>query len=141
MFRVEFYVVSFVFLMIRRPPRSTRTDTLFPYTTLFRSKDAFWGRDVLLAAKEKGVERLLRGLVAVGRGIPRPGMSVSLTSHVLLCEITSGTFSPTLKKGIGLALIPKFVEDGAEVGVDIRGRREIFTVVKPPFVDTSVRES
>ncbi|HEY9562204.1 MAG TPA: glycine cleavage system aminomethyltransferase GcvT [Nocardioides sp.] len=104
-------------------------------------KDAFWGRDVLLAAKEKGVERLLRGLVAVGRGIPRPGMSVSLTSHVLLCEITSGTFSPTLKKGIGLALIPKFVEDGAEVGVDIRGRREIFTVVKPPFVDTSVRES
>src|SRR3546814_4500779 len=28
------------FLMIRRPPRSTRTDTLFPYTTLFRSKDA-----------------------------------------------------------------------------------------------------
>src|SRR3546814_13897158 len=32
-----FYVFSFFFLMIRRPPRSTRTDTLFPYTTLFRS--------------------------------------------------------------------------------------------------------
>src|SRR3546814_19098332 len=31
------YVVLFFFLMIRRPPRSTRTDTLFPYTTLFRS--------------------------------------------------------------------------------------------------------
>src|SRR3546814_12635262 len=31
------YVVVFFFLMIRRPPRSTRTDTLFPYTTLFRS--------------------------------------------------------------------------------------------------------
>src|SRR3546814_15872822 len=31
------YFVSFFFLMIRRPPRSTRTDTLFPYTTLFRS--------------------------------------------------------------------------------------------------------
>src|SRR3546814_1017086 len=30
-------IVSFFFLMIRRPPRSTRTDTLFPYTTLFRS--------------------------------------------------------------------------------------------------------
>src|SRR3546814_12845008 len=30
---------SFFFLMIRRPPRSTRTDTLFPYTTLFRSVD------------------------------------------------------------------------------------------------------
>src|SRR3546814_19123802 len=31
------FIVSFFFLMIRRPPRSTRTDTLFPYTTLFRS--------------------------------------------------------------------------------------------------------
>src|SRR3546814_19647355 len=31
------YVCVFFFLMIRRPPRSTRTDTLFPYTTLFRS--------------------------------------------------------------------------------------------------------
>src|SRR3546814_9076045 len=31
------YVLGFFFLMIRRPPRSTRTDTLFPYTTLFRS--------------------------------------------------------------------------------------------------------
>src|SRR3546814_8901279 len=31
------FLVSFFFLMIRRPPRSTRTDTLFPYTTLFRS--------------------------------------------------------------------------------------------------------
>src|SRR3546814_18564310 len=33
------YFVVFFFLMIRRPPRSTRTDTLFPYTTLFRSHD------------------------------------------------------------------------------------------------------
>src|SRR3546814_15887932 len=32
--------VLFFFLMIRRPPRSTRTDTLFPYTTLFRSSAA-----------------------------------------------------------------------------------------------------
>src|SRR3546814_20421140 len=34
-------IVVFFFLMVRRPPRSTRTDTLFPYTTLFRSGDAF----------------------------------------------------------------------------------------------------
>ena len=104
-------------------------------------KDAFWGRDVLLAEREKGADRLLRGLVATGRGIPRPGMSVTLVADVPLCDVTSGTFSPTLRKGIGLALIPTMVEDGAEVGVDVRGRREIFTVVKPPFLDPSVRES
>src|SRR3546814_20775417 len=38
---VSLYRVFFFFLMIRRPPRSTRTDTLFPYTTLFRSGDSF----------------------------------------------------------------------------------------------------
>jgi aminomethyltransferase len=40
-----------------------------------------------------------------------------------------------------MALLPVMVADDAEVGVDVRGRREIFRVVKPPFVDTSVRES
>src|SRR3546814_18754388 len=35
--RVHLIFILFFFLMIRRPPRSTRTDTLFPYTTLFRS--------------------------------------------------------------------------------------------------------
>jgi aminomethyltransferase len=104
-------------------------------------KEAFWGREVLLKEKEEGPKRLLRGLVANGRGIPRPGMGVTLVADVPLCDITSGTFSPTLKKGIGLALVPTMVEDGAELGVDVRGRREIFTVVRPPFVDTSVKES
>ncbi|MBB6629615.1 glycine cleavage system aminomethyltransferase GcvT [Nocardioides sp. KIGAM211] len=104
-------------------------------------KEAFWGREALLAEKEAGPQRVLRGLVATGRGIPRPGMSVSLTPDVLLCEITSGTFSPTLRKGIGLALVPSFVNAEAEVGVDVRGRREIFQLTPPPFVQPSVREA
>jgi aminomethyltransferase len=104
-------------------------------------KDAFWGKDALVAEKEAGPKRKLRGLVALERGIPRPGMLVSLTPDVPLCEITSGTYSPTLKKGIGMALVPTFVDPDAELGVQIRTRREIFASTKPPFVDTSVRES
>ncbi|HET7531236.1 MAG TPA: glycine cleavage system aminomethyltransferase GcvT [Mycobacteriales bacterium] len=104
-------------------------------------KDRFWGRDALLAEKEAGPARLLRGLVASGRGIPRPGMRVLLVSDVPLGEVTSGTFSPTLKKGIGLALIAAQVTDGAEVSVDVRGRREVFVVTKPPFVTPGVREA
>src|SRR3546814_3920308 len=42
--------ILFFFLMIRRPPRSTRTDTLFPYTTLFRSITAF---DILAGSSKK----------------------------------------------------------------------------------------
>jgi aminomethyltransferase len=103
-------------------------------------KDEFWGREALVKEKEAGPQRRLRGLVALERGIPRPGMIVSLVPDVPLCEITSGTFSPTLKKGIGLALVPSFVDPEAELGVQIRTRREIFASTKPPFVDTSVRE-
>jgi aminomethyltransferase len=104
-------------------------------------KPAFWGRDAVVAEKQKGARRKLVGLVATGRAIPRPHMSVSLVPDVLLGEVTSGTFSPSLKQGIGLALVASVVADDAEVAVDVRGRREVFKIVKPPFVDTSVRES
>ena len=59
-------------------------------------------------------------------------MLVSLAPDVPLCEITSGTFSPTLKKGIGMALVPTFVDPEAELGVQIRTRREIFGSTKLP---------
>ena len=104
-------------------------------------KERFWGRDAVLRVKEEGPRRRLRGLVATGRGIPRPGMGVTLTQDVPLGDITSGTFSPTLRKGIGMAYIPVSIAEDAEVGVDVRGRREIFRLVKPPFVDTSVKEA
>jgi aminomethyltransferase len=102
-------------------------------------KDAFWGKDLLVAEKERGPDRLLRGLVATGRGIPRPGMRVLLSDDVPVGEITSGTFSPTRRTGVGLALVASHVGDGAEVSVDVRGRREVFTVTRPPFVQTGVR--
>jgi aminomethyltransferase len=104
-------------------------------------KEQFWGRDVLMAEKEAGPKRLLRGLLADGRGIPRPGMMVFLAPDVPLAEITSGTFSPTLRKGIGMALVPTFVNAEAELMVDVRGRRELFRSTRLPFVDPSVRES
>ncbi|MFJ2756776.1 glycine cleavage system aminomethyltransferase GcvT [Nocardioides sp. NPDC087217] len=103
-------------------------------------KDAFWGRDKLVAEKEAGPERVLRGIVAVGRGIPRPHMTASLTADVPVGEVTSGTFSPTLKKGVGLVLVSTTVNPEAEIGIDVRGRREIFQLTKPPFVPSHVRE-
>jgi aminomethyltransferase len=104
------------------------------------AKDAFWGKKVLTAEKESGPQRRLVGIKSTGRAIPRPHMSVSLTPDVQLGEVTSGTFSPTLQCGIGLALLSSAVARDAEVGVDVRGRREIFELTTPPFVDTSVRE-
>lgn len=104
-------------------------------------KPEFWGRSVLLTEKEAGAKRKLVGLVSTGRAIPRPHMSVQLLRDVPLGEVTSGTFSPTLKKGIALALVSTSVSDDAEVRVDVRGRPEVFQITKPPFVQPSVRES
>ena len=103
------------------------------------SKPRFWGKERLVEEKAAGAARILRGLVAVGRGIPRPGMRVMITAHLPIGEVTSGTFSPTLRKGVGLALLDAQVTDGAEVAVDVRGRREIFVLTRPPFVDSGVR--
>src|SRR3546814_13965108 len=68
----------FFFLMIRRPPRSTRTDTLFPYTTLFRSDQALvaaLGRGHQAVAGGRGVA----GLDAVdGRVAPQQQVAVAL---------------------------------------------------------------
>ncbi len=104
-------------------------------------KPAFWGREVLLEEREAGVTMRLNGLVASGRGIARPGMQVMLTRDFAAGEITSGTFSPTLRKGVALALLNHQIEDGAEVLVDVRGRPEVFVVTRPPFVTTDVKES
>jgi aminomethyltransferase len=104
-------------------------------------KDAFWGRDALLAEKAAGPARTLWGLAALDRGIPRPHMGVLGPDGAQIGEVTSGTFSPTLKKGIALAMIatPAGVAEGDEVSVDVRGRRSAMALVKPPFVQSHVR--
>ena len=101
-------------------------------------KPRFWGRDVLLAEREHGPARSLWGLLALDRGIPRAHMQVSRGGAVV-GEVTSGTFSPTLRLGIGLALLDRAVPEGAEVTVDVRGRTSTMRVVKPPFVPSHVR--
>src|SRR5206468_6073247 len=85
-------------------------------------KDAFWGRDVLAAEREAGARRLLWGLRAPDRAIPRPHMQVRTGSEEVVGEVTSGTFSPSLKVGIGLALLDRSVSEGDTVTGDIRGR-------------------
>jgi aminomethyltransferase len=105
------------------------------------SKPEFWGKQALTEEKEAGVRVTLRGLVAQGRGIARPQMSVQVTQDLPIGYVTSGTFSPTLRKGVALALINTQIQVGAEVLVDVRGRAEVFVVTTPPFVETDVRES
>jgi aminomethyltransferase len=104
------------------------------------SKPEFWGRDALLTEKTEGPRRSLRGLELTGRGIPRGHMPV-YAGQQAVGETTSGTFSPTRKLGIALALLDTSagLADGDLVEVDIRGRRAEAKIVKPPFVPSNVR--
>ena len=103
------------------------------------AKPDFAGREALLAEKERGARRIAWGLLALDRGIPRSHMSVTNVDGDVVGETTSGTFSPTLQKGIALALLVPGVHLGDEVSVDVRGRKLRCEVVNPPFVDASVR--
>ncbi|PQM50291.1 glycine cleavage system protein T [Mycolicibacter virginiensis] len=103
-------------------------------------KESFFGRDALLAEKAAGPARLLRGLRATGRGVLRADLAV-LDGDRRVGVTTSGTFSPTLKAGIALALIDvdAGVEDGGRLDVDVRGRAVECEVVTPPFVTAKTR--
>jgi aminomethyltransferase len=105
-------------------------------------KPAFWGREKMTAERTAGPRRKLWGLVATDRGIPRAHMTVLRPgTDEPVGEITSGTFSPTRRIGIALALLDTDAGLGPDdnVEVDVRGRRSTMTVVKPPFVSLSVK--
>jgi aminomethyltransferase len=66
-------------------------------------------------------------------------MAVKNQQGIVVGEITSGTFSPTLKHGIGLALLTSDIKVGEKLVIDVRGRESQCEVVKLPFVTSHVR--
>ena len=102
-------------------------------------KEHFLGSQSLVAEKKSGPVRVLRGLQSTDRGIPRAGMAVKSKGGDVIGEVTSGTFSPSLKKGIALALVAPTLSIGDEVVVDVRGRESIAVVVALPMVESHVR--
>jgi aminomethyltransferase len=102
-------------------------------------KDSFIGSDVLKVQREGGATRKSFAIKSLDRGIPRAGMSVKNLNGENVGEITSGTFSPSLKIGIGLALLKSDIEIGQTLVIDVRGRDSQCEVVKLPFVTSHVR--
>ncbi len=99
----------------------------------FKKDERFVGRAALEAAKAAGPTRVLVGLASTGRRAGRGGYAV-YAENTKIGEITSGQPSPTLGHPIALAFIdPEFSDIGTSVEVDLRGKREPFTVVALPF--------
>jgi aminomethyltransferase len=93
----------------------------------------FRGRDALVAERERGVARRLRGIVLEGRRPARAGCPV-LVDDVVVGEVTSGNYSPVLGHAIALAFIPPSCEVGTQVAIDVRGQRLAGAVSALPFV-------
>jgi aminomethyltransferase len=93
----------------------------------------FIGREALAAARESGPSKKLAGFEVRGRGIAREGC-VAFGAGGEIGKVTSGTFSPTLERALGMAyLAPDWAEVECAFEIDVRGRRLPAKVVKLPF--------
>ena len=99
------------------------------WTVAFGERD-FIGRDALLRQRERGPDRKQVGLILTGRGVLRGGQRLRTPAGDGV--VTSGTFSPTMKRAIGLARVPVATGDACEV--EIRDKVLDVRCVAPPFV-------
>lgn len=97
------------------------------------SKDVFWGRQALIKIKDKGVSRKLIGFEMVDRAIPRTGYPI-FKDGKQIGQVTSGSFSPSLNKNIGLGYVEtRCALEGSEFDITIRGKYVRARIEKIPF--------
>ncbi len=108
-----------------------------PYGWLVEWSKEFIGKKALTKIKEQGIKKKLVGVEMAGRGIARHGYKV-MKDNQEIGLVTSGTFSPTLNKAIGLAFIDmKFTAPDTEISIAIRDTVSAAKVVKIPFYKRS----
>jgi len=103
-------------------------------------KGDFVGRDALLKVKEAGPKRKNVAFELKEKGFPRQHYPIVIDGKKV-GEVTSGTFSPMLEKGIGAGYVPtEYSKIGTEIGIDIRGKVIPAEIVKPPFYKHGTRK-
>ncbi|MGB8492588.1 MAG: glycine cleavage system aminomethyltransferase GcvT, partial [Bacteroidales bacterium] len=108
------------------------------WVTKFTDGKDFIDRDLLLKQKKEGVNRRLRGLVMIDRGIPRQHYEVVDANGKNIGEVTSGTMSPMMKQGIGMAYLVKgYWDAGTEIFIRIRNKDLRASVVDLPIYKKS----
>ena len=96
------------------------------------NKDHFIGKNTICNSQNKITKHLIC-IEMEEKSIPRKGYKI-YSGEDLIGEITSGTMSPSLGKGIGLGYVSTpFKNIGSELNIEIRGRKKKATVVKAPF--------
>ncbi len=94
----------------------------------------FVNSDNLKKQKEEGVSKKLIGFELTERGVPRHDYDIVDANGVKIGVVTSGTMSPSLKKGIGMGYVTKeFSKKGSEIFIQVRKKQIPAMVVRPPF--------
>lgn len=104
------------------------------WITKFTGPKDFIDKTLLLKQKEEGVEKKLKGFVMIDRGIPRQHYEVVNARGETIGEVTSGTMSPMMKQGIGMAyLINGYWKTGTEIFIRIRNKDLKASIVELPI--------
>lgn len=109
------------------------------WITKLTDNNPFIGREIIENHKEEGVSNKLVGFEMIDRGIPRQHYPVLSLYGEEIGEVTSGTMSPMLKKGIGMAYVKKnFSTEGTIINIGVRNKKLKAKLVKPPFYKKNV---
>ena len=104
------------------------------WITKFVDHKDFVNKDIFLKQKEEGVTKRLKAFELIDRGIPRQHYEVADAEGNIIGEVTSGTMSPMLKKGIGMAYINKgFWKKDTEIFIKVRNKSLKAKIVGLPF--------
>ena len=104
------------------------------WITKFTEGNNFIDRPLFEKQKAEGVPRRLKGFVMVDKGIPRHGYDVTDAEGHIIGKVTSGTMSPMLHQGIGMAYLDKpFWKEGSEIYIQVRNKQLKAVVKRPPF--------
>lgn len=108
------------------------------WITKFNGNKEFIDKALLLHQKEDGVNKRLKGFVMMERGIPRQHYEVVNNSGEVIGEVTSGTMSPMMKQGIGMAYLGKgYWKTGSEIFIRIRNKDLKAKIVDLPIYKKS----
>jgi aminomethyltransferase len=108
------------------------------WITKFSDSKNFIDKALLLKQKEEGVEKRLKGFVMIERGIPRQHYEVVNASGEIIGEVTSGTMSPMMKQGIGMAYLNEgYWKPDTEIFIRIRNKDLKAKVVNLPIYSNS----
>jgi aminomethyltransferase len=115
--------------------KTTPYEARIGFVVKLDKESEFIGRSMLEKQKNVGVERVRVGLQLLKPGVPRKGYSI-MQDKKPVGEVTSGTFSPTVKTGISMGYVPKDYSKRATIlQVEIRGKLIDAEVVRFPFYD------